>query len=133
MCDRIQKQPPEVFYKKRCSEKQEQRCHLILKRLQHRFFPVNIAKFLRTPILRKSASGCCLFCLATILNPSWRKVMQLLLIYSQDLLQKLSKSSQKLTQWIQELHFHGFNMHLFCPQVSTSKLRKLSKLSWEAA
>ena len=29
-------------------------CHFIKKRLQHRCFPVNIANFLRTPILKNS-------------------------------------------------------------------------------
>ena len=38
-----QKQSREVFYKV-CS-------NLLKKRLHHRFFPVNIAKFLKTPIL----------------------------------------------------------------------------------
>ena len=33
-------------------------CNVIKKSLQHRCFPVNITKFLRTPILRKSADGC---------------------------------------------------------------------------
>ena len=36
-------------------------CNFINKRLQHRCFPVIIAKFLRIPILRTSANGC--FCL----------------------------------------------------------------------
>ena len=34
-------------------------CNFIKKRLQHRFFLVNIAKFLRTLILKTSANGCC--------------------------------------------------------------------------
>ena len=38
----IQKEPAEVFYKKRCSA----------KRLQHRCFPVSIAKFLTKLILK---------------------------------------------------------------------------------
>ena len=33
-------------------------CNFIKKRLQHRCFPVNIGKFLRTPILNTSAYGC---------------------------------------------------------------------------
>ena len=61
---RRQKQPPEVFYKKNCSWK----FHNIhrTKRLQHRCFPVNIAKNWRTPIL-KNISGCC-FCAGQIYN-----------------------------------------------------------------
>ena len=50
-----QKQPPEVFYKKGALKKVLE-CHLGLtpatllkKRLWHRCFPVNFAKFLRTP------------------------------------------------------------------------------------
>ena len=34
-------------------------CNFIKKRLQHRCFLVNIAKFLRTLILKTSANGCC--------------------------------------------------------------------------
>ena len=66
----LQKQPPEVFYKKSCSENvaifsgkhlrwslfltklQAHACNFIKKRLQHRCFPVNIAKFLREPTLK---------------------------------------------------------------------------------
>ena len=43
-----QKRAPEVFL--------QQACNFIKKRLQHRCFPVNSAKFLRTPILKNS--GC---------------------------------------------------------------------------
>ena len=43
----MQKQPPEVFYKK-----DFQVCNFIKKRLQHRYFPVNIAQFLRWPVLK---------------------------------------------------------------------------------
>ena len=65
-------QPPEVFCKKRCSQKFRnihkktpvleslfnnvtalQVWNFVKKRLQHRCFPVNNAKFLRTPILKK--------------------------------------------------------------------------------
>ena len=65
----IQKQQPEVFYKKSCSLKFHN-IHsktpvlesLIKKRLQHCLFPVNIAKFLRITTLRTSANSCfCLF------------------------------------------------------------------------
>ena len=64
-----EKQPPKVFYKKSCSEKfrkihrktplleslfnkvvAQKACNFIKKRLQHRRFPVNIAKRLRTAI-----------------------------------------------------------------------------------
>ena len=41
------KQPSEVFYKISCSEGL-QACNFIKRRLQHRCFPVNIAKFLLT-------------------------------------------------------------------------------------
>ena len=67
----LQKQLPEVFYKKRCSWKfcnihkktavlkspfnsswsRLQACNFLKKRLQHRCFPVNIVKFLRTSTL----------------------------------------------------------------------------------
>ena len=43
----LQKQPPEVFYKKKL-----QVCNFVEKRHQHRRFLVNIAKYLRTPILK---------------------------------------------------------------------------------
>ena len=71
MWDRVQNQPPEVLYKKSCSKKI---CNIqgktpeleslfnkaaglkaynfIKKRLQLSCFPLNIAKFLRTPILK---------------------------------------------------------------------------------
>ena len=49
----LQKQPPEVFYKKRCS--MPQACNFIKKRLWHRCFPVNFVKFLRTPFLRNNS------------------------------------------------------------------------------
>ena len=32
--------------------------NFVLKRLQHRYFPVNTAKFLRAPVMRKPANGC---------------------------------------------------------------------------
>ena len=69
-----QKQPPEVFYKKAVlksfttfTEKhmcwslfliicRQKSCKFIKKRLQHRCFPDNIEKFLRTPFLQ-STSG----------------------------------------------------------------------------
>ena len=43
----LQKQPSEVFCKKRCSYTAP--ATLLKKRLWHRCFPVNFAKFLRTP------------------------------------------------------------------------------------
>ena len=53
----LQEQPPEGFYKKvvlkilqYSQENTRQGCNFIKKRLQHRCFPVNIAKFLRTVI-----------------------------------------------------------------------------------
>ena len=67
---KLQKQPPEVFYKKVIlknfaifKEKHlcwshffllpKGACNFIKKRLQHRCFTVNFHKFLRTPILKK--------------------------------------------------------------------------------
>ena len=53
-----QKQPPEVFYEKRCSEKFhkiQRSLFLVKKRLWHRFFPVNFARFLRTPFLQNTS------------------------------------------------------------------------------
>ena len=44
----IEKQPPEVFCKKR-------RATLLKKRLWHRCFSVNFAKFLRTPFLQNTS------------------------------------------------------------------------------
>ena len=72
--DKNQKQPPEVFCKKRCSWK-FRKIHrktpvpeslfnkvaglrpatLLKKRLWHRCFPVNFAKFLRTPFLQNTS------------------------------------------------------------------------------
>ena len=52
------KQPPEVFYKKRCSKHFAILQENTLKRLQHRCFLVNIVKFLRTPIFKKTTDGC---------------------------------------------------------------------------
>ena len=47
------KHPPEVFYKKSCSQKLHlSGLQLFKKRLKHRCFPVNIAKFLRAPVLK---------------------------------------------------------------------------------
>ena len=45
---KLQKQPEEVLYKK------SKACSFIKQRLQHRCFPENIAKFLRTPILKNN-------------------------------------------------------------------------------
>ena len=69
--EHMSEQPVEVFYEKMCSEKFRnipkkkyvvetlfynvagiQACNFIKKRLKHRCFPVNIAKFSRTPILK---------------------------------------------------------------------------------
>ena len=35
-----------------------QACSFIRKKLQHKCFPVNVAKFLRTPFYRASVNGC---------------------------------------------------------------------------
>ena len=71
----LQKQPSKVFCKKSCSQKflnlrrkipvleshynsrSLQAYNFIKTRIQHRFFPVNIAKFLRAPISKNSAGG----------------------------------------------------------------------------
>ena len=48
---KVQKQPLEVLSNKNCSQySQENACAGTSWRLQHRWFPVNIAKFLKTPI-----------------------------------------------------------------------------------
>ena len=45
-------------------------CNFIKKRLQHRFFPVNITKFLRTPILKNMCERLLLFDASIcLLNP----------------------------------------------------------------
>ena len=73
--DFTQKQPPGLFFKKRCPEKFHkfhrknsvleslcnkvtnlQGCDFIKKRLQHRCFPVKCAKFVRTPISQNTYS-----------------------------------------------------------------------------
>ena len=46
---KVQKQPPEVFCEKRCCST------LLKKRLWHRCFPVNFAKFPRTPFLQNTS------------------------------------------------------------------------------
>ena len=71
-----EKQSPEMFYKRHCSSQFRnirrktlvleslfnnvaglKACNFIKKRLQHRCFPVNIAKFLRTLILKSIWEG----------------------------------------------------------------------------
>ena len=52
-------------------------CNFIKKILQHRCFPVNIAKFLRAPIWKTFTNGC--FCrlqnsLQSYKKPNWNKV-----------------------------------------------------------
>ena len=52
-----QKQPPEVFHKKRCSVSESLfHCNLLKKRLWHRCFPVNFGKFLGRPF-QQNTSG----------------------------------------------------------------------------
>ena len=64
---KIQKQPPEVFYEKGCSQKFH-KIHrkatvpeslflktLLKKRLWHKYFPVNFVKFLKTPFLQNTS------------------------------------------------------------------------------
>ena len=82
-----QQQLPEVFYKKAVLKISQflqqstcvgnkvatlQACSFIKNRFQHRFFPVNIAKLLRTPIILKNN------CEPLLLNPiKWELVTQL--------------------------------------------------------
>ena len=68
---RVEKQPPEVFYKKKGVLKnfqqnsQETTCarasFLLKKRLWHRCFPVNFAKFVRTPFLQNTSGRLLLY------------------------------------------------------------------------
>ena len=53
LCLMLQKEPPEVFYEKRCSEKFHKT--LLKKRLWHWCFPGNFVKFLRTPFLQNTS------------------------------------------------------------------------------
>ena len=58
-CFKRQKQPPEVLYKKKVFLKISQRpVTLLKKRLWHKCFPVNFAKFLRTPFHRTPPDDC---------------------------------------------------------------------------
>ena len=50
-------------------------CNLILKRLQHRCFPVNIAKFLRTPNLKNTCDRLLFKLIVTPLLISWHEVL----------------------------------------------------------
>ena len=96
----IQKQPPEVFYKKRCSQKfhknlQENPCArasfliklqawglrpatLLKKRLWHKYFPVNFVKFLTIPFLHQTnIEKCALLCvLIFIISLKLSKLME---------------------------------------------------------
>ena len=96
----IQKQPPEVFYKKRCSQKfhknlQENPCArasfliklqawglrpatLLKKRLWHKYFPVNFVKFLAIPFLHQTnIEKCTLLCvLIFIISLKLSKLME---------------------------------------------------------
>ena len=64
----LQKQPPEVFCKKSVlrnfTKFTKKHLFLLKKRPQHRCFPVNFAKFLRTPFLQNT-SGRLLFAVFT--------------------------------------------------------------------
>ena len=52
----MQKQPPYMFYKNRCSWKfRLTPATLLKKRIWHRCFPVNFVKFLRTPFLQNTS------------------------------------------------------------------------------
>ena len=64
----LQKQPPDVFYEKRCSKK----CHKIhrpakRKRLWHRCFPTNFVKFLSTPFLQNTSGRLLLLLIKRVL------------------------------------------------------------------
>ena len=96
----IQKQPPEVFYKKRCSQKfhknlQENPCArasfliklqawglrpatLLKKRLWQKYFPVNFVKFLTIPFLHQTnIEKCTLLCvLIFIISLKLSKLME---------------------------------------------------------
>ena len=71
MCVHVEKQPPEVFYKKnflkyfaKFTGKQApglRRATLLKKRLQHRCSLVNFAKFFRTPILQNTSGRLLLY------------------------------------------------------------------------
>ena len=68
---RFEKQPPEVFYKKRClfvknSQNSEKntcaKVSFLKKILWYRCFPVNFVKFLRTPFLQNTSGRRLLRC-----------------------------------------------------------------------
>ena len=49
-----------------------QACNFIKKRLQHRCFPVKLAKFLRTPFLKNTSGGCfCTYCTHMTSHAIW--------------------------------------------------------------
>ena len=93
----FQKQPPELFYRKSCSEKfcnihtktpvlespfnrlaGLKTCNFLKKIIQHRCFPVNISKFLRTLILTKICEQLLLQLLPLTVNiSSWELVSAL--------------------------------------------------------
>ena len=52
----------------------EQACNFIIKRLWRRCFPVNFAKFLRTPFYRTLLDDCFLFCICLIGKKSLSKI-----------------------------------------------------------
>ena len=58
VCAKCQKHLPELFYEKRCSRA----ATLLKKRLWHRCFPVNFAKFLRTSFLQNTSERLLLKC-----------------------------------------------------------------------
>ena len=86
----MQKQSSEVFYKKSCSSKfcniygkhlcwsllklqVSQACNFIKKRLHNSFFPVSIAKFLRTAILKSIYKRLHLYMMGEALIKSFEK------------------------------------------------------------
>ena len=90
----FQKQPPEMFYEKSCSQKQENRKTPVLESLfnkvaglRHRCFPVNFVNILKTPFLQNTSGRLLLvvICFAHL-------VFLKLLIVLEESLESLNKS-----------------------------------------
>ena len=78
---------PEVFCKKGIPRP----VTLVKKSLQHRCFPVNFAKFLRTPFLKNTSGGC--FCTKSLLHITADKwLMRLVFLWSNNILKSVSFS-----------------------------------------
>ena len=71
---------------------------LLKKRLWHKFFPVNFAKFLRITFLQNTSSGCFWKCKTNLRNSLWeiylRNCLQDMLV---NIMRKIKISSKKLT------------------------------------